>query len=59
MTLDELSRIKKMLGDLRWIQAAAMSVNDLANTKAARAYIQDISRLEKVLHDEIQKELVK
>lgn len=59
MTLEELSLIKKMLGDLRWMQAAAMSVNDLANSKAARAYIQDISRLEKVLEAEIRKELIK
>lgn len=59
MTLEELSLIKKMLGDLRWMQAAALAVNDLASSKAARAYIQDISRLEKVVADEIHKELIK
>ena len=59
MTLEELSSIKKMLSDLRWIQAAALSANGLGESKDARAYIREISRLEKVVHEEMHKELIK
>jgi hypothetical protein len=59
MTLEELSSIKKMLVDLRYIQASALVSSGLSNTKQSRAYMHDITRLEKVLHDEIHKELVK
>ena len=59
MTLEELSSIKKMLVDLRFIQASALVANGLSDTKESRAYMRDITRLEKVLHDEIHKELIK
>lgn len=59
MTLEELSSIKKMLADLRYIQASALVASGLDHTKESRAYMRDITRLEKVLHDEIHKELIK
>jgi hypothetical protein len=59
MTLEELSSIKKMLVDLRFIQASALVSSGLSDTKASRAYMQSITRLEKVLHAEIHKELTK
>jgi hypothetical protein len=59
MTLEELSSIKKMLVDLRFIQASALVSSGLSETKESRAYMRNINRLEKVLSDEIHKELVK
>lgn len=59
MTLEELSSIKKMLVDLRFIQASALVANGLSDTKESRTYMREITRLEKVLHDEIHKELTK
>ncbi len=59
MTLEEMSSIKKMLVDLRFIQASALVASGLSDTKECRAYMREINRLEKVLHDEIHKELIK
>ena len=59
MTLEELSSIKKMLVDLRFIQASALVACGLSDTKESRAYMRNINRLEKVLHEAIHKELIK
>lgn len=59
MTLEELSSIKRMLVDLRFIQASALVASGLSDTKESRTYMREITRLEKVLHDEIHKELIK
>lgn len=59
MTLEELSSIKRMLVDLRYIQASALVASGMSETKESRAYMRDINRLEKVLHEEIHKELIK
>ena len=59
MTLEELSSIKKMLVDLRFIQASALVASGLSDTKESRANMRNINRLEKVLNDEIHKELIK
>ena len=48
-----------MLVDLRFIQASALVASGLSDTKESRAYMREINRLEKVLHDEIHKELIK
>lgn len=59
MTLEEMSSIKKMLVDLRFIQASALVASGLSESKESRAYMREIVRLEKVLQDEIHKELIK
>jgi len=59
MTLEELSSIKRMLVDLRFIQASALVASGLNETKESRTYMREINRLEKVLHEEIHKELIK
>lgn len=59
MTLEEMSSIKKMLVDLRFIQASALVASGLSDTKESRAYMREIVRLEKVLQDQIHKELIK
>jgi hypothetical protein len=59
MTLEEMSSIKRMLVDLRFIQASALVASGLSDTKESRTYMRDINRLEKVLNDEIHKELIK
>lgn len=59
MTLEEMSSIKKMLVDLRFIQASALVASGLSETKESRAYMREIVRLEKVLQDQIHKELIK
>ena len=59
MTLEEMSSIKRMLVDLRFIQASALVASGMSDTKESRSYMREITRLEKVLHDEIHKELIK
>lgn len=59
MTLEEMSSIKKMLVDLRFIQASALVASGLSDTKESRAYMREIVRMEKVLQDQIHKELIK
>ena len=59
MTLEEMSSIKKMLVDLRFIQASALVASGLSENKESRAYMREIVRLEKVLQDQIHKELIK
>ncbi len=59
MTIDDLSTIKKMLSDLRWIQAASLVASGLNEGKQSQAYMRQITRMEQLLTDEIKKGLVK
>jgi hypothetical protein len=59
MSIDDLSIIKKMLSDLRWIQASALVANGLSESKNSRAYMRQITRMEELLTQEIKKGLIK
>lgn len=54
MNLEDLTQLKKMLVDLRFIQATALVACDMSNDKGARAYIREITRLETILANEIK-----
>lgn len=57
MSVDDLAQIKRMLVDLRFMQASALVASGLSDTKESRAYMRNITRLEEVLHNEIKKGL--
>jgi hypothetical protein len=59
MTIDELSTIKKMLSDLRWMQAASLVASGLSESKASQTYMRQITNMEKLLAEEITKGLIK
>jgi len=59
MTIDELSTIKKMLSDLRWMQAASLVASGLSESKASQTYMRQITNMEKLLVEEITKGLIK
>ena len=59
MTIDELSTIKKMLSDLRWMQAASLVASGLSKSKASQTYMRQITNMEKLLAEEITKGLIK
>lgn len=59
MSIDDLSIIKKMLSDLRWMQAAALVASGLSESKDSRAYMRQITRMEELLTTEIKKGLIK
>ena len=47
MSIDELSKIKKMLSDLRWMQAASLVASGLSESKTSQAYMRQITNMEK------------
>jgi hypothetical protein len=59
MSIDDLSIIKKMLSDLRWMQASALVASGLSDSKDSRAYMRQITRMEELLTQEIKKGLIK
>ena len=58
MTLDELQQIKKIIGDMRFMQAAALVASGLSDSKESVAYMKNLARLEKIVQWEID-ELIK
>ena len=58
MTLDELQQIKKIIGDMRFMQAAALVASGLSDSKESVAYMKNLARLEKIVQWEIE-ELIK
>ena len=52
MTLEELSSIKKMLVDLRFMQASALVASGLSETKESRAYMRAINQPHEEIHGE-------
>lgn len=56
MTRDDIVQLKSLLGDLRFIQAAALVGSKLNENKDAIAYMRNLSRLERVLDAKLAKE---
>jgi len=54
MTDEDLLQIKSALGDLRFIQAAAMVASKMNEDKDAVAYMRNLHRLTNVIDKEIK-----
>lgn len=57
MSLDKetLSAIRKVIGDMRFIQASAIVASGLNDSKQAAAYMSHLAKLDKALEAEILK----
>lgn len=54
MTLDELQQIKKIIGDMRFMQAASLVASGMNGNKDAEKYMRNLARLEKLVQYEIE-----
>lgn len=55
MTSTDLQQLKSIVGDMRFIQAAALVASKLNENKDASAYMRNLARLDRLLGDEIAK----
>lgn len=54
MTQKDLVSIKKLLGDLRFMQAASLVSVNMGDNKQCMAYMREINRLEDVIKTELE-----
>lgn len=59
MTLEQLREVKDVVGDMRFIQAAALVASGLQENKQAAAYMQKLGKLDRLISQEIDKELMR
>jgi hypothetical protein len=57
LTAADLRRLKTMLMDLRFIQAAALVASGVNETKQATDYMKEISRMDKLIELELKEKL--
>jgi hypothetical protein len=57
LTAADLRRLKTMLMDLRFIQAAALVASGVNETKQATDYMKEISRMDKLIEFELKEKL--
>ncbi len=55
MTKEDVQAIRKVVGDMRFIQASAIVASGLNEHKQAQAYMRELQRLDKMLEQEILK----
>jgi hypothetical protein len=55
MTQKDLVSIKKLLGDLRFMQAASLVSVNMGDNKQCMAYMREINRLEDVIKAELER----
>lgn len=53
LSKEDLVAIQKVIGDMRFIQAAALVANGLNEQKQAKAYMHELGRLDRLLKEEI------
>lgn len=53
LTTDQLQEIRKVIGDMRFMQAAALVASGQNENKEAKGYMQKLARLDKLLGEEI------
>jgi len=53
LTKDQLQEVRKVIGDMRFIQAAALVASGQSENKDAKAYMQKLARLDKLLGEEV------
>lgn len=56
MNLPQLLALKKLVGDMRFIQAAAMVASNLNDNKIALRYMDDLHLLDDAIETEIRME---
>lgn len=54
MTLEDLNQLKSLISGLRFIQAASLVESGLNENKQAIAYMTNLSRLSRVIEQEIK-----
>lgn len=57
LTASDLRRLKTMLMDLRFIQAAALVASGVNENKQAVDYMKEISRMDKLIELELKEKL--
>ena len=55
MTKEDLQAVRKVVGDMRFIQASAIVANGMNETKQCIAYMRELSRLDRLLEQELLK----
>lgn len=58
MKLEDLQALKKVVGDMRFIQAASVVASGLNSLKQSQQYMKELHRLDKILEKEISNEPV-
>lgn len=53
LTKDQLQELRKVIGDMRFMQAAALVASGQQENKSAQAYMQKLAKLDKLLGEEI------
>ncbi len=56
MTLEDLQQIKSVIGDMRFIQAAALVASGMNENKDAQAYMRNLARLDKAVDAAIKEQ---
>jgi hypothetical protein len=55
MTKEDLMALQKVIGDVRFMQAASLVASGMHETKACIAYMNNLARLDKMLGAELLK----
>ena len=55
MTPEQLREIRHVIGDMRFMQAAALVASGLNENKQAQAYMSKLAKLDKLLGEEIER----
>ena len=50
---EDLQSVRKVIGDMRFMQAASIVASGLNDSKQASAYMKELARLDKLLAQEI------
>lgn len=53
LTKDQLQELRKVIGDMRFMQAAALVASGQQENKSAQAYMSRLAKLDKLLGEEI------
>lgn len=56
MTHEDLQQIKSVIGDMRFIQAAALVASGMNENKDAQAYMRNLARLDKAVDAAIKEQ---
>lgn len=54
MNLPQLQALKKVVGDMRFMQATALVASSLTESKDAKKYMHELAALDAALDDEIR-----
>lgn len=55
MTKEDLTAIRKVISDMRFMQAAAIVASGMNESKQTIAYMRELHRLDKLLEQEVLK----